>query len=109
MKNDHILYLGVKSSVVAIDKISGDILWRKNLGDSMGMGDQYVTLLVEENFIYAHSGGEIYCIESLKGDILWNNPLKGLGYGIASLATNTNQSDTSIPRIREIEKDKTNG
>ncbi len=87
MNPANLLLLGVKYSVSAVSRIDGSIIWTTQLKKSgLGAGD-FVTLHVDGLQVFAHASGELYCLELSTGRILWNNPLKGLGYGIATLAT----------------------
>ena len=80
-----ILYLGTHSHVAAFDRATGAELWRTKLKGTL-TSDDFVSLLVQPDRLYAHTGGELYCLDSATGAILWKNGLTGLGYGIASLA-----------------------
>ena len=79
------LILGTKSHVVAIDRNTGGELWRTKL-KGVFSGDRFVSILVHEGRVYAHTAGEISCLDQATGAILWRNGLSGLGYEIASLA-----------------------
>jgi outer membrane protein assembly factor BamB len=86
MNPANLLFLGVKNSVTALSRIDGTIVWTTQLKKT-GLGGDFVTLHIDGLQVFAHSSGELYCLELSTGRILWNNPLKGLGYGIATLAT----------------------
>src|SRR3954470_10840279 len=92
----HILYVGVRGYVTAVDKKSGETLWHTKLKTSFAVsGEGFVTLLVEDGRVFAHTYGRLFCLETESGDILWENELQGLGYGIASLAVEGSSSSTS--------------
>jgi outer membrane protein assembly factor BamB len=80
-----IIYLGVKTSVVAIDSSNGRALWQTQLAGTF-TASHFVTLLVREGRVYAHTAGKAFCLDAQSGRVLWTNELPGLGYGIASLA-----------------------
>jgi outer membrane protein assembly factor BamB len=82
-----LLYVGLKAHVVALDKATGAEVWRTELKRPMKMGDRFVSLLVDDDKVYAHTKGEIYCLDAAAGTVLWSNPLKDLSYDIATLAT----------------------
>jgi outer membrane protein assembly factor BamB len=86
MNPANLLFLGVKNSVTALSRIDGTIVWTTQLKKT-GLGGDFVTLHIDGLQVFAHASGELYCLELSTGRILWNNPLKGLGYGIATLAT----------------------
>ena len=69
-----IVYLGVKGSVVAIDKKSGSEHWRTHL-----KGSGFTTVLVDDDIIIAHTSGHLYGIDPKSGREIWHNDLPGLG------------------------------
>ena len=85
--SSNIIYVGVKAHVVALDKKDGTTLWQTKLKSGFTSGDRFVTLLVENGRIYAHTHGEVFCLDEATGAVLWNNGLAGLGYETAMLAT----------------------
>ena len=80
------VYIGVKGHVAAIDKSDGRTLWQTKLKSGAVSGHRFVSLLVEQTRVYAHTHGELFCLDADTGRILWNNPLDGLSYDIASIA-----------------------
>jgi len=86
LKLGDLLFLGLNSHVVALNKKTGTEVWRASLKGGMSSGYTFVTLLVDGEMIYAHTKGEVFGIEAISGRVLWNNGLKGFGYGLASLA-----------------------
>ena len=36
--------------------------------------------------IYASTHGEVFCLDAATGQTRWRNPLRGLGWGLVSLA-----------------------
>lgn len=92
--SQNVVYLGVKAHVVAIDKNTGATLWQTKLKGGFAGGERFVTILAEENRVFAHTCGELFCLDAVSGRMLWNNRLEGLSYDIASLATDR---ATSLP------------
>jgi outer membrane protein assembly factor BamB len=86
MNPSQMLIVGAKNSVSAFNRMSGSLLWTTQLKGGM-VGGEFVTLHVDGLQVFAHARGELFCLELSTGRILWSNPLKGLGYGIATLAT----------------------
>lgn len=82
-----ILYVGVKAHVVAVDKTTGVTLWQTKLKGGMVSGDRFVSLLVQDGRVFAHTYGELFCLDRETGAILWKNELAGLSYDIATLAS----------------------
>jgi outer membrane protein assembly factor BamB len=85
--SSNILYVGVKGHVVAIDKATGGTLWKTKLKGGLTSGERFVSLLVQEGRVFAHTYGEVFCLDQATGAVLWNNRLEGLGYEIATLAS----------------------
>jgi len=90
--NPNIVYVGVKAQVAAVDKATGKTLWQTKLKGGLTSGERFVTLLVEEGHVYAHTYGELFCLDAETGEILWQNALEGLGYDIVSLASEGSSS-----------------
>lgn len=76
------LFVGIKNSVVALHKKSGEIAWTTKLPRN-GM---VVTVLHEDAFVYASSGGEVACLNAATGEMVWHQPLKGMGTSYTTLA-----------------------
>ncbi|MFT7618479.1 MAG: outer membrane protein assembly factor BamB [Planctomycetota bacterium] len=84
---NRVLFVGGHGFVTAMDKESGDEIWRTSL---KGSGYHFVNLLLEDNSLFAASGGKLYCLSADTGDVLWVNSMSGLGYGIFSFASSKN-------------------
>lgn len=84
MKAEDIVLIGVKRSVIAYRKDSGERLWTANLAS--GLGESFVSLIADETRVYAHTRGELHCLDLFSGKELWCDSLAGSGYGVASLA-----------------------
>jgi len=83
----NLLFVGAKNSVNALDRTNGNFVWTTQLKRSGLSSTEFVNLHVDGHQVFAHTGGELYCLEISTGRILWTNPLKGLGFGIATLTT----------------------
>ena len=94
--SSNIIYIGSKAQVAAINKQDGTTLWQTKLKG--GVGQSFVSLLVEAGRVYAHTHGELFCLDGETGTVLWQNDLKGLGYDIASLASE-HISSSSLPEL----------
>ena len=79
------LLVGLKGSVLAFEKTTGQRLWQAAL--KSGMGDGFVSVFADETRVYAHTHGELFCLDLATGRVLWHDGLTGLGYGIATLAS----------------------
>ena len=76
-----LVHVGIRGSVVALDRRTGIIVWATRL-----KGADFVNLLVEGDRIYATTSGELFCLDAHTGEGLWHNVLKGYGRGLATLA-----------------------
>lgn len=81
MNTKNILVLGVKGSVVAFRRDTGEKLWTTHLKSS-----SFVSVATDDDRVYAHTGGELFCLDLFSGGRLWHDALKGLGYDVASIA-----------------------
>ena len=93
-----LVFVGVKSSVIAIDDRTGMEVWRVKLKSS-----DYVTVLWDGEALFAANAGEVWRLDPQRGDILWHNELKGMRRGIVSLAT-TRLPQTSADSTLAAEK-----
>jgi outer membrane protein assembly factor BamB len=75
-----LLYIGIKGSVLALDRATGDERWRAKL-----KGMSFVALHRDDRYLYAATGGELFCLDALSGALVWRNPLKGLGFGLVTM------------------------
>jgi outer membrane protein assembly factor BamB len=82
MTVDQLIFVGFNGRVAALDRDTGEIVWSNN---QLHKGN--VTFLLDGDRLIVSVKGYIYCLDPLTGQILWHNPMKGFGYGIASLAS----------------------
>jgi outer membrane protein assembly factor BamB len=82
------LFVGIKGSVVALRRDTGEIAWTT----ALPKGSSLVPLVVEGGRVIAISGGEVSCLDPATGKRLWHNKLKGYGTGYAMLAGSQNPS-----------------
>lgn len=78
--NDKI-FVGIKGTVVALDRASGTELWRAKLS-----GSDFVNVVLDGADLLAATRGEIYCLDTTTGATRWHNQLGGLGYGFVAIA-----------------------
>jgi outer membrane protein assembly factor BamB len=81
MLHSQIIFLGVKGSVVALNRATGRQLWATSL-----VGADSVNVALDGDNLYATTRGEIFCLDPKTGDARWHNPLKGFGYGLVTIA-----------------------
>ena len=83
MKTSDLVFVGIKGSVIALNRTTGQPVWATRL-----KGSDFVNVVLQEGAILASCYGEIFCLDPLTGKMLWHNPLKGFGIGLATIATN---------------------
>ena len=82
MKTSALVFIGIKGSVVALNRATGELVWATHL-----KGSDFVNVIVQNGAVLASCYGEIFCLDPLTGDAVWHNPLKGFGRGLATMAT----------------------
>jgi outer membrane protein assembly factor BamB len=92
-----LIFVGIKSSVVALDARTGDEVWRAKLKG--GMTTDFVTVLWDGEFLVAATYGELFGLDPRDGTVTWHNKMKGLGLGFVSLASSRAPTVTSSPTI----------
>ncbi len=83
--NDRI-FVGIKGTVVALDRTTGTELWRSKLS-----GSDFVNIVIDGSELVAATEGEVYCLDPTTGAIRWHNTLSGLGYGFVAIAGASSQ------------------
>ena len=81
------VYIGIKGMVLALDRSTGEELWRRPLG-----GADFVNVALVDGDLFASARGELYALDPWSGEIRWHNPLKGLGRGLLTIAAGSQQS-----------------
>lgn len=76
------IYLGIKGAVIALNRATGEEIWREEL-----KGSDFVNVILDGNQLYATTQGEIFCLDISTGELLWQNNLPGMGWGLISIAT----------------------
>lgn len=80
----NLIYLGIKGTVIALNRATGEELWRTTL-----KGGDFVNVVLDGNQLYATTKGEIFCLDTKTGEPLWHNKLSGLGLGLITIAGTT--------------------
>ena len=100
-----IVYLGLKSSVTALDRRTGMGVWRTPLKAGVGRSTSFVTLHRDGDILYAGVGGELFALDPKTGNVLWHNPLKGYGYGIPSILGDSDAATgNALPAAAEAKR-----
>ncbi len=96
MKTSDLIFIGIKGSVVALYRDTGQPAWATRL-----KGMDFVNVVLEGDKVLATACGEIFCLDALAGRLLWNNPLKGYGRGLATIATEDNPGASNSSVLAE--------
>jgi outer membrane protein assembly factor BamB len=96
MKTSDLMFVGIKGSVVALKRATGEKVWATHL-----KGFDFVNVVLQEQAVVASCCGEIFCLDPLTGDALWHNPLKGFGTGLASIALDYSPESGTPPVMVE--------
>ncbi len=86
MKTPEFIFVGIKGSVVALDRTTGRQVWATRL-----KGSDFVNVVFQNGMLLASCWGEVFCLDPLTGAGLWHNPLRGFGTGLATIATDAEQ------------------
>lgn len=100
MSASNIVFLGIRGSVIALDRNAGTELWLTHL-----KGSDFVNVTASEGDIFATTKGELFCIDQATGRIRWQNPLKGLGVGLSTIAIPGVQGDQT-PVVQKRRSDE---
>ncbi|HVM75301.1 MAG TPA: PQQ-binding-like beta-propeller repeat protein [Candidatus Saccharimonadales bacterium] len=96
MTSTRLLFIGIKGSVIAIDRASGQEVWRSKL-----KGSDFVNVVLEDGELFAAAHGELFCLDAATGSIRWHNPLKGLGWGLVTIAGDQQNSVLQAKKRQE--------
>ena len=97
MNTSEVIFLGLNSRVIALNRRDGQILWSTPLGGILG--DGYVSLNADDQQVYVYAKGQMYCLDVVSGRVLWNNELKGFGYGIGSICVPGFGTTPDVPAL----------
>jgi len=96
MKSSELVFVGIKGSVVALNRATGEQAWTTRL-----KGSDFVNLTFQNGMLLASCSGEIFCLDPLTGEGLWHNRLKGFGTGLATIATAHSDGSSPAPVLAE--------
>ena len=96
MKTAQLVFIGIKGSVVALNRATGQQVWTTRL-----KGSDFVNVVLQDGAVLASCCGEIFRLDPLTGIRMWHNPLKGFGTGLATIATEHNPGEGNAPVLAE--------
>ncbi len=92
------LFIGIKGTVLAIDRATGETVWETPLA-----GGDFVNVMLDGPELYAATHGELYRLDPSTGKVLWKNGLKGKGWGLIAIAQSVDGNWTAINEKRRQE------
>ena len=100
------IYLGIKGTVIALDRRTGVEQWRTPL-----KGMDFVNVTMDDDSIYAAARGEMFCLDPISGRILWTNQLPGMGWGMITMAGESIRQGSIAPMMarRAADQQAANG
>src|SRR5437868_11009183 len=101
MKTSDLMYIGIRGSVVALDRATGTQVWATHL---KGWG--FVNVILQNDAVVATCHGEAFCLDPFTGNATWHNPLKGFGTGLATIATDSQQMAVSAAWSEQQRRDE---
>jgi outer membrane protein assembly factor BamB len=81
------VFIGIKGMVLALDRSTGEEIWRRPL-----VGSDFVNVALVDGDLFATARGELFALEPWTGEVRWHNPLKGLGRGLLTIAASFQQT-----------------
>jgi outer membrane protein assembly factor BamB len=99
-KSREAIYVGIRGTVLALDRSSGAEMWRADLK----RGD-FVNVVLDLDVVLAATKGELFCLDSATGKIQWNNQLKGLGRGLMTVVTANSPFGSVVPNVAKKRRD----
>src|SRR6266536_5972717 len=96
MKSSELVFVGIRGSVVALNRATGQQVWATRL-----KGSDFVNITFQNGLLLASCSGEIFSLDPLTGEGQWHNPLKGFGTGLATIATEPSAGSSNAPALAE--------
>jgi len=96
MNNTDLIFIGIKGSVIALSRDTGEQVWVAPL-----KGSDFVNVVLRDGVIVATCYGEVFCLDPITGQRRWHNPLKGYGTGLATIASETDSGGASTLALAE--------
>jgi outer membrane protein assembly factor BamB len=90
-----LLFVGIKSFVVALDRASGAEVWRTQLPAKYRNSAMLLSVMYDGDTIFASFAGEVFALNPKTGELLWHEPFKGLGTGFVTIASEVNAGATN--------------
>lgn len=96
-----LVYVGVKSTVVAFDRKTGTEIWRTVLPAKYKSSSSFVNVARDSEGLFASCAGEVFALDPRNGALLWHDELKKLGTGLLTIATDLGGSSVAAVLANE--------
>lgn len=80
MANSNLVFIGIKGTVLALDRETGREVWKTLL-----KGSTFVNVVLDDDALIATTKGVVFCLDAANGNIRWKNSLPGFGWGLATI------------------------
>jgi outer membrane protein assembly factor BamB len=80
---NQLLFVGFASSVAALNRESGQLVWKWACEESEG---DVAILVVDNKRMFVSADGYTYCLNPMTGEQLWYNEMEDMGTGHPTLA-----------------------
>ena len=104
MAKQNVIFIGVKGTVAALDRATGEAIWMIEL-----KGADFVNLVIDDDNLYATTKGEIFCLNPANGELRWHNRLSGMGWGLVTIATANGGQAVSMAEKRRRDQAAASG
>lgn len=91
-----LVYIGIKQHVIAFDRKTGAEVWRVELEVKYSTSADFVSVVRDREGLFATCSGELFSLDPETGGVLWHEPLKGLGTGLITIATDMGGASASV-------------
>jgi outer membrane protein assembly factor BamB len=91
-----LLFVGLRGTVVAVDRSTGATVWSTTL-----KGSDFVNVTVQDGDLFAACRGRLYRLDPSTGDVHWSNELPGLGLGIVTIAGSSQIAPAAEKKARD--------
>lgn len=90
-----LLFVGIKSAVIAVDRATGAEVWRTLLPAKYKSSAMLVSVLFDGDGLFASIAGEVFALNPKTGELVWHEPFKGLGTGFVTIASELGNGSTA--------------
>lgn len=87
-----LVYVGIRAHVIAFNRKTGVEVWRTKLPAKYNSATSIVNVFTDAEGLFATCAGEVFALDPRTGALLWHDPLKGMGTGVAIIASELGSS-----------------